>query len=58
VVSHDNAPGDAVWIPMQEPHWVDAGTFSATLTFVINDLRWCDEPAPAPAVDAPLITSR
>ena len=38
-VTHDNAPGDLVYIPVRTPHWVDAGTFSATLTFALPGLR-------------------
>jgi hypothetical protein len=42
---HDNAIGDLLWIPMHVPHWVDAGTFSATLTFTFPGLRMHGEPA-------------
>ncbi|MBA3708079.1 MAG: hypothetical protein H0W83_04550 [Planctomycetes bacterium] len=38
-VVHDNRPGDLVWIPGQTPHWVDAGSFSATLTFILPKMR-------------------
>ncbi|HYF51950.1 MAG TPA: cupin domain-containing protein [Planctomycetota bacterium] len=38
-VTHDNAPGDIVYIPVRTPHWVDAGSFSATLTFALPGLR-------------------
>ena len=38
-VSHDNAPGDLVWIPVHTPHWVNAGSFSATITFAFKNLE-------------------
>jgi hypothetical protein len=35
---HDNAEGDLVWIPVHTPHWVDAGSFSATITFTFTKM--------------------
>jgi len=37
---HDNAPGDLVWIPQLSPHWVNAGSFSATVTFAFRQFRF------------------
>jgi hypothetical protein len=34
---HENAPGDLVWIPRLTPHWVDAGSFSATVTIAFRE---------------------
>jgi hypothetical protein len=46
VLVHDlSAPGDLVWIPCLTPHWVDAGSFSGTLTFAFRGFRMCDEHA-------------
>jgi hypothetical protein len=42
-VTHTNAPGDLVWIPVGTPHWVDAGSFSATLTFTFPKM-WVESP--------------
>lgn len=36
---HDNAPGDLIWIPRLTPHWVDAGSLSATLTIAFREFR-------------------
>jgi hypothetical protein len=36
---HENAPGDLVWIPRLTPHWVDAGSLSATLTIAFREFR-------------------
>lgn len=42
---HDNAPGDLVWIPVHTPHWVDAGTFSATITIAFTRMTVLDAAA-------------
>jgi quercetin dioxygenase-like cupin family protein len=34
--ARDNAPGDLVWIPRLTPHWVEARSLSATLTFAFR----------------------
>jgi hypothetical protein len=33
---HENAPGDLVFIPRLTPHWVNAGSFSGTITFAFR----------------------
>lgn len=38
-LTHDNAPGDLLWIPVGTPHWFDAAEFSATLTFAIHGME-------------------
>jgi hypothetical protein len=42
---HDNAPGDLVWVPRLTPHWVDAGSLSATLTIAFRDFGLEEEDA-------------
>jgi hypothetical protein len=42
---HDNSPGDVVWTPLLSPHWVNAGSLSATITFAFRDFRLLDGPA-------------
>lgn len=37
---HDNAPGDLVWTPRLTPHWVDAGSLSATITFAFRQFQF------------------
>lgn len=41
---HENKPGDIVWIPVETPHWVDAGSFSATITLALTDLHLAEQP--------------
>ncbi|MBI3830073.1 MAG: hypothetical protein HY291_11180 [Planctomycetes bacterium] len=44
VLVHENKPGEIVWIPVHTPHWVDAGSFSATLTFALKNCRFAETP--------------
>jgi hypothetical protein len=41
---HDNNPGDLVWTPLLTPHWVNAGSLSATITFAVRQFRFGDGP--------------
>ncbi len=36
---HHNKPGDLVWVPQLTPHWVNAGSLSATITFAFRDFE-------------------
>lgn len=40
---HENKPGEIIWIPVETPHWVDAGSFSATITFALKDLHLAEQ---------------
>lgn len=35
---HDNQPGTLVWAPLFSPHWVDASSFSGTMTFAFRNM--------------------
>lgn len=45
---HDNAPGDLIWVPTLTPHWVDAGSLSATITFAFRDFELSQEKRGSP----------
>jgi hypothetical protein len=44
VLVHENQPGEIIWIPVETPHWVDAGSFSATITFALSNLHLAEQP--------------
>jgi hypothetical protein len=39
ILIHDNAAGDLIWVPLHTPHWVNAGSLSATITFAFRQFR-------------------
>ena len=36
---HEYRVGDLIWIPVETPHWVDAGSYSATITFTFPNMQ-------------------